>query len=192
MSDTNMPTDLQALWDELNQSDDVRRDQVRKQRFDDRAKQYAKPSHQETTYHDDEVYKLLTFTFAEERYGIDVDVVQGVRPAESITRVPGVPAYYRGVINVRGQIVSVLDLRLFFGLSTSTSKQFELVLIQTHDLSLALLTDRIEDVQLIPKTLVAPFEMYYAHGVTADQLVILDIDYLLSDERLIIGGENYT
>ena len=40
MPDANMPTDLQALWDELNQSDDVRRERVRQERFDERAKHY--------------------------------------------------------------------------------------------------------------------------------------------------------
>ncbi|MGB7339565.1 MAG: chemotaxis protein CheW [Phototrophicaceae bacterium] len=192
MPDANMPTDLQALWDELNQSDDVRRERVRQERFDERAKHYAQPTTSQTSYSDDEVYKLLTFSSADERYGIDVNVVQGVRAAENITRVPGVPAYYRGVINIRGQIVSVLDLRHFFGLSPSIAKEFELILIQTHDLSLALLADRIDDVQFIPRTSITPFEMRYAHGVTSDHLVILDIDYLLSDERLIIGGESYT
>jgi purine-binding chemotaxis protein CheW len=189
MTDNNMPTDLQALWEELTQSDDARRKRIRQRRFDERAKQYAQIPIVEETYAEDEVYKVLTFHSGDERYGIDVDVVTGVRPAEKITRVPAVPNFYRGVINVRGQIISVLDLRLFFGLSASDSENAELILLQADNLSLALLTDRVEEVQWIPRNTVETVDMRYARGVTANRLVILDTDYLLSDDRLIIGGE---
>lgn len=190
MSKQNMPDDLQALWDELTQSDDIRRKRIRQKRFAERAKQYALPKDAEQSYADDEVYKLLTFNLNKEHYGIDVDVVTGVRPAEKITRVPATPDFYRGVINVRGQIISVLDLGQFLGLATSDTTKQELILVQAHNLSLALLADRIQEVQWIPRETVEAVDMRYARGVTVNQLVILDTDYLLTDDRLIIGGEN--
>lgn len=190
MSKRNMPDDLQALWDELTQSDEIHRKRIRQRRFTERAKQYALPKEDEQSYSDDEVYKLLTFTLGDERYGIDVDIVTGVRPTDKITRVPAIPKFYRGVINVRGQIISVLDLRQFFGLLPSDASRHELVLVHAHNLSLALLTDRIQEVQWIPREIVEAVDMRYARGVTANQLVILDTDYLLTDDRLIIGGEN--
>jgi hypothetical protein len=52
-----------------------------------------------------------------------------------------------------------------------------------------LLTDRVEEVQWIPRNTVETVDMRYARGVTSNRLVILDTDYLLSDDRLIIGGE---
>lgn len=190
MSDKGISPELQALWEELNQSDDIRREKNRKSRFDERAIQYARRPEEEVTYADDEVYKLLTFRFGGEHYGIDVDVVTGIRPVDNITRVPGVPDYYRGVINVRGQIISVLDLRRFLGLPISDSPASELVLIQAENLSLALLTDRVEEVQWIPRDTVETIDMRFARGVTAKRLVILDTGYLLADERLIIGRES--
>ena len=188
MPDNNIPADLQALWEELNQSDELRRERIRKNRFEERAIQYARVAEEEVSYTDDEVYKLLIFRFGDEQYGIDVDVVTGVRSAGKITRVPGTPDFYPGVINVRGQIISVLDLQQFLGLSASDSVAPELVLIQGDNLSLALLTDRVEEVQWIPRDSVESVDMRYARGVTAERLVILDIDYLLADDRLIIGG----
>lgn len=190
MSDKGISPELQALWEELNQSDETRREQIRKSRFDERAIQFARIPDDEVTYADDEVYKLLIFRFGKEQYGIDVDVVTGVRPVDKITRVPGVPSYYRGVINVRGQIISVLDLRRFLGLEISDSPASELVLIQADNLSLALLTDRVEEVQWVARDTVESIDMRFARGVTANRLVILDTAYLLADERLIIGRES--
>lgn len=189
MSDNNMPDNLQALWDELTQNDEPRRKHIQQQRYDERAKQFAQPLQGDHTYAENDIYKLLIFRAGDEQYGIDVDVVTGVRPAGKITRVPAVPNFYRGVINVRGQIISVLDLRRFFGLDPSYATKYELVLIEAQDLSLALLTDRVEEVQWIARDTVEAVDMRYARGVTSDQLVILDTDYLLTDERLIIGGE---
>lgn len=189
MSDNNMSSDLQALWDELTEPEEIQRECIRQQRFDERAKEYAALSVEEQNYADDEVYKLLTFRFGDEYYGIDVSIVTGVRPAEKITRVPGVPHFYRGVINIRGKIVSVLDLRAFFGLEPSSSPKSELILVNIKNLSLALIADYIEEVQIIARNTVQSIDVPYARGVTANRLVILDTDFLHLDERLIIGGK---
>jgi len=190
MSEKKTPTDLQALWEELTQPEDIKRKRLRQRRFEERAQQYAAPPETDITYAEDDIYKVLVFQLGDERYGVSVDIVTGVRPAENITRVPGVPTFYRGVINVRGQIMSVLDLRQFFGLSgVENIMPKELILVEIPNLSLALVADHIEEVQMIPRTTVEMIDMTYAKGVTSERLVILDTDYLLTDERLIIGGE---
>jgi purine-binding chemotaxis protein CheW len=109
--------DLQALWDELNQSDDIRQQENLQIRLQQRARQYATPQQQEEIYAETEIYHMLVFRLGKERYGIDVTQARGVRPSDQLTRVPGVPAFYRGVINVRGRIITVLDLRLFFNVA---------------------------------------------------------------------------
>ncbi|GAB5492158.1 MAG: hypothetical protein Phog2KO_23730 [Phototrophicaceae bacterium] len=190
MPDKSMSTDLQSLWEELTQPEEEQRDRIRRQRFNERAQDYSTLPIEEQTYTDDEVYRVLTFHFGDEYYGIDVDIVTGVRPAEQITRVPAIPAFYKGVINVRAKIISVLDLRLFFGLSPSESKKSELILVKIGELSLALLADHIEEVKVIPRNTVEMLDRPYIRGVTANKLIILDTDYLQIDDRLIIGGKS--
>jgi len=186
----NQTTNLYVLWDELNQSDDLRQQQDLQVRLEQRAQQYAIPQRQEATYDDDDVYHVLAFQLGQERYGIDVSRVRGVRPVGQLTRVPGVPTFYRGVINVRGRIVSVLDLRVFFNIGGTTANlPSELVLVEASKLYLALLAAHIEEVLAIPRETVEPVEMKYARGVTAERLVILDVDTLFADERLFIGGK---
>lgn len=189
MPDKPMFNDLQALWEELTQSEEEQTARIRQQRFDERATDYATPQIVEDNYADNEIYRLLTFRFGDEQYGIDVEIVTGIRPAEKITRVPGIPQFYRGVINVRGQILSVLDLRRFFNLSPSENKKSELILIKLENLSLALLADHVEEIQIIPRNTIEPVDTPHVRGVTADKLVVLDTNYLQNDDRLIIGGK---
>ncbi|MEM9955224.1 MAG: chemotaxis protein CheW [Chloroflexota bacterium] len=189
MTDNNIPKDLQILWDELTQSDEVRRKRIRKRRFDERAKQYAQPNIDAETYDDSDVYHLLTFHLGDERYGIDVDAVMAVRPLESMTRIPNVPSFYRGIINVRGQIITVLDVRLFFGLDVSSANKNEVIIIEAYNLTLALLADHIEEIYRISRTTVQAVDMPYIIGVTPEQLAIIDLHTLLTDDRLIIGGD---
>jgi len=190
MSDKATLNDLQTLWEELNQSEEERQQQALNQRLRERAQQYAKPQRQEQSFAEDAVYQVLVFALGDERYALDVTVVRGVRTRGHVTRVPGTPAFYRGVVNVRGQIISVLDLRFFFGLNAEvTERAQELVLVEAGELELGLLANHVEEVLTIPKATVEPIEMKYARGVTAERLVILDIEFLFDDDRLIIGKE---
>ncbi|MDQ7024254.1 MAG: chemotaxis protein CheW [Anaerolineae bacterium] len=188
--DKHQTSRLYALWDELNQDDTQREQDNLQMRLSQRAKVYATPQKQEATYSEDETYHVLTFQLGKERYAIDVAHVRGVRPVGSITRVPSIPNFYRGVINMRGRILTVLDLRYFFNIGTDKSDMpSELVIAETEDLQLAILAHYIEEVTTIPRETVAAVDMKYARGVTAERLVILDIQTLFSDDRLIIGGK---
>eukprot|EP00487_Bulimina_marginata_P011330 TRINITY_DN68_c0_g1_i2.p1 TRINITY_DN68_c0_g1~~TRINITY_DN68_c0_g1_i2.p1 ORF type:complete len:110 (-),score=24.00 TRINITY_DN68_c0_g1_i2:250-579(-) len=62
------------------------------------------------------VRQFLTFMMAEEEYGVDILTVKEIRSWEEITVIPNAPDYVQGVINIRGTIVPILDLRLRFGL----------------------------------------------------------------------------
>ncbi|MAY60173.1 MULTISPECIES: chemotaxis protein CheW [Pseudoalteromonas] len=64
------------------------------------------------------IKQFLTFIMAEEEYGVDILTVQEIRSWEDITALPNAPEYVKGVINLRGTIVPIIDLRLRFGLPT--------------------------------------------------------------------------
>ena len=61
------------------------------------------------------IKQFLTFIMAEEEYGVDILTVQEIRSWEDITALPNAPEYVKGVINLRGTIVPIIDLRLRFG-----------------------------------------------------------------------------
>jgi len=183
-------SDLQTLWEELNQSDAERSRQILEATLRQRAQSYAAPLRETQTYAEDEIYQVLSFQLGSESYGVDVAVIRGIRPLERLTRVPSVPNFYEGVVNVRGQIISVLDLRAFFGMDAPEIDNAELVLVGAADMTLALLAERVEDVEMIPRTAVEPVEMSYSRGISHSRLIILDMLSLLNDERLIVGGKS--
>jgi len=181
----------EAIWQSLDWDDKDRQQTAIKERLKQRASQYAQPSKQQQIYQQEqeEVYQLLTFDLGAERYGIDVTLVTRVRAISKLTRVPGAPSFYRGVVNVRGQIVTVLDLRILLSLGTDTTViPPELVVVKHNNLEIAILADHVSDVERIPVDVIEPVEMKYARGVTLGRLVVLDIEQLLSDERLFVGG----
>lgn len=183
--------DWEAIWQSLDWDDKDRHQTAIKERLKQRASQYAQPSKQQQIYQQEqeEVYQLLTFDLGAERYGIDVTAVTRVRGISKLTRVPGAPAFYRGVVNVRGQIITVLDLRILLSLGLDTTEvPPELVVVKHNNLEIAILADHVSDVERIPVDVIEPVEMKYARGVTLGRLVVLDIEQLLSDERLFVGG----
>ncbi|GAB4523290.1 MAG: hypothetical protein OHK0046_36800 [Anaerolineae bacterium] len=175
--------DWDALRKDLDWYDDHHESQVVRQLLQQRARQYATayPTPEEA-----EAETVLAFQLGAERYGVDVMAVRGVRPAGKITPVPAIPRFYRGVVNVRGQVLTVLDLRVFFGIDTDDTPS-ELIVVEANRLRLGLLADRVEDVLPITDIELVD-DMRYARGLTPDRLIVLNIAQLLADDRLIVGG----
>ena len=187
----NLSIDWEAIWQSLDWDDTDRQQNAITERLRQRASQYAQPSKQQQIFEQEqeEVYQLLTFDLGAERYGIDVTRVTRVRALSKLTRVPGAPSFYRGVVNMRGQIVTVLDLRILLALGMDTTEiPPELVVVKHNNLEIAILADHVSDVERVPVEVIEAVEMKYARGVTLDRLVVLDIEQLLSDERLFVGG----
>jgi purine-binding chemotaxis protein CheW len=170
------------LWDENQQQELLLRV---------RAAQYASPTKNSDSDVSPDRLTALTFTLGGERYGIDVMTVKAIRPLPKITPVPGVPDFYRGVVNLRGQIITVLDIHRFFNLPLSHETSYqELVIAQSNHLEIGLLTTHVYGIAVVPLNTIQPIEsIRYARGVTAEQFVILDIAALFEDERLMIGGQ---
>lgn len=159
-----------------------------------RAQQYAQPvgAGDPATDAGADALTLLTFRLGKERYGVDVMAVRGVRVCPRITPVPAVPPFYRGVVNVRGQILSVLDLSVLFEVVRDPDDPAdELVIVSGGALEIGLCAGQVLDVVRLPRQRLQPFDhLRYALGVTVDRLVVLDLQGLLQDERLIVGSHD--
>ena len=73
--------------------------------------------------------EFLTFTLGEEEYGVDILKVQEIRGYDTVTRIPDTPDFVKGVINLRGTIVPVIDMRLKFKLANVTYDSFTVMII---------------------------------------------------------------
>jgi purine-binding chemotaxis protein CheW len=151
--------------------------------------------------------KLLHFWLGNDRYGIEVTGVREIFPLTHLMSVPRTPDFVAGVFSARGRILSVIDLRVFFGLpapagnaSTLTAKIIVVAntdsTSETATMELGILVDEVDDVVTIFKEEITPplttrgrEQSKYQLGITADKLLVLNLESLLTDKRLIVHEE---
>lgn len=140
--------------------------------------------------------KYLIFKVDEESYGIGVEVVIEIIGIQPITQVPELPQYIRGIINLRGKIIPVMDIRMRF---KRDIKEYNdrtcVVVIEVKDMSVGLIVDSVSDVLNIPEEeIVAPPEIQKKNNkyvraigkVGTGMVLLLDCNRLLKDEDYTI------
>ena len=95
---------------------------------------------------DSERKQVVVFELADEEYAVDITQSKQIIKVSKITPVPNPPAYVRGVINLRGQIVPVVDLRKRFGINSGTGEKERIITIEYEDMLIGLLVDDIKEV----------------------------------------------
>lgn len=141
--------------------------------------------------------EVVEFLLAYERYGIESSYVREVCPLKELTPLPCTPPFVRGITSIRGQILSVLDLKRFFGLpERGLTDLNQVLLLHGDDLEFGLLADAILGVRSIPTAEIQPslptltgIREAYLKGVTRERVVILDAGKLLSDKKMIVHEE---
>jgi len=139
--------------------------------------------------------QYLTFRLGEEEYGVEILKVQEIKGYSTITPVPNTPAYRKGVMNRRGTIVPVVDLRAKFGMSETEYTAFTVIIVLTVGTKVVgLIVDGVSDVLNIPKTDIqatpdfgAQVDARFISGMAkaGDKLVVLlDIDRVLGEAAL--------
>ncbi len=139
--------------------------------------------------------EFLAFTLGSEEYGIDILKVQEIRGYEAVTRIANAPDFIKGVINLRGIIIPVVDMRIKFKLGTPVYDQFTVVIILNIGGRIAgMVVDSVSDVTtLTPEQLKPAPEMGTAFtsdfliGLgTIDErmLILIDIDKLMSSPEM--------
>lgn len=143
------------------------------------------------------ITEIIEFTLASEIYGIESAFVREVYSLKDFTLLPGVPSYILGIVNMRGQILPVVDLKKFFKIPEKGLGELNKVIILRNDLmEFGILADEIngtkviynEEVLSVPPTVTGIGESYLK-GVTKDRLIILSAENLLADENIIVNDE---
>jgi purine-binding chemotaxis protein CheW len=99
-----------------------------------------------------ESFKIVAFKLGEEEYGLDITNVQSIERNQQITRVPNAPHYVKGVINLRGTVTPVIDLRAKLDLDyTDYTKDTRVIITKNEEIQLGIIVDRTSDVLDIAK-----------------------------------------
>jgi len=142
----------------------------------------------------DEVLQWVTFKLETETYGINVMQVQEVLRYTEIAPVPGAPMYVLGIINLRGNVVTVIDTRSRFGLeSTEVTDNTRIVIIEAEKQVIGIMVDSVAEVVYLKASEIdiAPNvgndeSAKFIQGVSnrdGELLILVDLNKLLSDEE---------
>lgn len=134
--------------------------------------------------------KHLTFILGGEGYGIEILKVREIIGLMPITPVPRRPGYFKGVINLRGKIIPVIDLRLKFGMPETITNETCVIVVETMNMLVGLVVDTVSEVQMITEEEIEPppafsqdieAEFICGMGKTRGKVkILLDIDRVLS------------
>lgn len=141
-----------------------------------------------------ESVEIVQFRLADESYGIESSFVRAVLPLKAFTPLPGLPSFVLGVINMRGQIFPVIDLRKFFEMpEQGLSDLNRVIVLQGATIEFGILADAIVGIRSIPMNHIQStlptltgVRQNYLRGVTQERLVILDAEKLLADKALTV------
>jgi len=138
--------------------------------------------------------EVIEFGLAHERYAVESSHVREVYPLENLTPLPCTPAFVLGIVNLRGEIVSVIDLRKFFDLpQTGLPDLNKVIVLESASMVFGILADVIHGVRRIPPAEIQPslptltgIREKYLKGITAQRTVVLDAAKLLADEDIVV------
>ena len=139
--------------------------------------------------------QFLTFQLGEELYGVDILRVQEIKSYTTVTKIPNTPSYIKGVLNLRGTIVPIVELRTTFGMETIDYTILTVIIVVVvRDRIMGLVVDSVSDVlNISKKDIQAPpefgtkIDVSFLNGIakSGDNLVeLLNIDRLLTESEM--------
>jgi purine-binding chemotaxis protein CheW len=145
----------------------------------------------------EENLEVVEFLLSQERYGFESQYIREAYPLENFTPIPCTPAFVLGVINVRGQILSIIDMGRFFDLpQKGITENNRVIILRSDDMEFGILADEISGVRIIPVSEIQQslptltgIRAEYLKGVTNDRVTILDAKKILTDKNLIVHQE---
>lgn len=164
-----------------------------RQLLERRAAVLAKPPPQERS---GETIEVLVTRIGGERYGVGVGHVVEVRPLEGLTPVPGVPAVWAGLVNLRGVLHPVIDGAAYLGVERDSAEERHVVVLASEAVTVGLMVDDVAGFRTVRVDEVEPplgadalAHRKAVSGVTADLLLLLDVETVLGDPMLVVDEQ---
>jgi purine-binding chemotaxis protein CheW len=159
----------------------------------ERAKKFAIEPEQDIAIGD--MLEIIEFHLSGERYAFASIYIREVFPVKQLTTIPCTPSFVAGLTNLRGELISVIDLKCFFDLPPlELTSNARIILLQNQNMSFGILADEVIGVYNIPthhiQTILptlSGIRAKYLYGVTEDRLAILEASALLNDTDVIVN-----
>lgn len=160
-----------------------------------RAKRLAREPEREGVA--EEYIETVAFLLAHETYAIETPFIREVCPLTELTPLPCTPDYILGIINIRGHILTIMEMKKFFDLPEKGITDLNrIIVVEEEDMALGILADEIIGIRNVPeKGLSTPLPTMagthagYVKGVAGDGIILLDMERILTDRQLIVHEE---
>lgn len=144
-----------------------------------------------------ECIELLEFILAQEHYALESQYVRDVYPLDQLTPVPCTPPFVLGIVNLRGEIMSLIDIKKFFDLPEKGLTDLnKVIVLESGSMRFGILADVIVGMHAIAAAEIQPslptltgIRAEYLKGVTPARLVILDAEALLADRGVVVDEQ---
>lgn len=144
-----------------------------------------------------DVVQVLTFRLGRERYALPVENVREVRPLTDLTSVPCTPDFVGGVMNLRGNILPLIDIRKLVNVEhEGITDLMSVIVVEISGMEVGIMADEVDEVMRLPlselqaaSTTVSGIGAEYIKGITADALALLNLDTVLGEDRIVVNEE---
>lgn len=144
-----------------------------------------------------ETIEVVTFILAYETYAIESAYVREIYPLKDITPLPCVPSFVAGIVNVHGQVLSVVDIKTFFDLPAKGLTDLNKIIVLSCDvMEFGILADAVLDARCIPRQHIQPplptltgIREQYLRGLTTEGVIVLDAYRLLTSRNIVVHEE---
>jgi purine-binding chemotaxis protein CheW len=138
--------------------------------------------------------EVVEFVLGPEHYGVESCHVREIHPLSEFTPLPCTPAFVLGLVNVRGQILSIIDIKKLFDLpERGLTDMNKVIVVHANHMEVGILADAIVGVRSIALEELQPslptltgIRAEYLKGITKDPMVVLDVEKILSDEKILV------
>ncbi len=138
--------------------------------------------------------QLVVFNVDDEVYGLDIMKVHSIERFQEIVKIPNTPAYIEGMINLRGEVYPIINLRKKFNLEkTSMTDDTKIIIVSTEGFKVGFIVDVVKEIQRVsvdevvdPPKIVAGVDRKYIKNIAKVEygmITILDVDYILDEEE---------
>jgi purine-binding chemotaxis protein CheW len=143
-----------------------------------------------------DVLDLMEFLLAHERYAVELRFIREVCPLKELTPLPCAPPYVLGIMNLRGQILPVIDFRRYVGLPVQGITELNrIVILKSEDREFGILADEIAGTRTMPRRqmqqppFLAGILSHFITGIASDGCIILDGEKVLADPKIVVEEE---
>lgn len=138
--------------------------------------------------------KPVVFNLNEELYGVDINLVLGIEKEQQIVRVPNTVSYIKGIINLRGEIIPVYDLKRKFNISTDDNANMQYIIVRVKDSKIALEVDGVKEIHEVlnedlfdmPSIVNGTNISYFDRVIRSDKtlIIVINVDNLLTEDEM--------